>query len=162
MKTIISFLLFISLVACSCCDPDPMIEYQIGDTHPDGGTVAVVDEDGQHGLIVSDVLGTYQWAPTNDPINTTTLDDGEFNTAEIVSVLGAGTYAAKVCQDLGPGWFLPSYQEMNDIRMNMGDPETFWTSTETPGLTSQAVTVPGPNANREKSMLLSVRAAKRF
>ena len=66
---------------------------------------------------------------------------GEANTAAIVSALGAGTYAAKLCADLNVGgcddWYLPSAGELDAIYTQLGPAGSngftsgnYWSSTE--------------------------------
>ncbi|MFH1830609.1 MAG: Ig-like domain-containing protein [Pseudomonadota bacterium] len=53
----------------------------------------------------------------------TALGTGQSNTTNIVTVQGAGNYAAQLCDDLAVGvyndWFLPSKDELNKIYINL-------------------------------------------
>jgi hypothetical protein len=70
----------------------------------------------------------------------TSLIDGKANTTTIISVLGAGTYAAKICDDLEAfghsDWYLPSRDElsaMEDNQTSIGNFDTekgYWSSSE--------------------------------
>jgi len=70
----------------------------------------------------------------------TSLNDGKTNTADIVATLGAGDYAARICNDLTAfghsDWYLPSRQEleaMEDNKNQIGNFDTgkgYWSSTE--------------------------------
>ena len=58
----------------------------------------------------------------------------------IVTVQGAGSYAAKLCDDLVLGgyndWYLPSKDELNQLYLNkteiggFGDIQSYWSSSE--------------------------------
>jgi len=70
----------------------------------------------------------------------TSLTDGKANTTTIVNILGAGTYAAKICDDLEAfghsDWYLPSRDElsaMEDNKTAIGNFDTgkaYWSSSE--------------------------------
>lgn len=116
----------------------------------EGGIIAYLDTMTGTGLIVaiSDLGNTMPWDP-NSPsggfLQTfDTLDyigSGSINTAGIVAALGAGTYAAKACEDLvlnsKSDWFLPSLDEQSEIWKNLHNKgkgnfanAVYWTSTE--------------------------------
>jgi len=70
------------------------------------------------------------------------IGTGQSNTEKIVSVLGNGTYATKICFDLirngYSDWFLPSkdeLEEMFDLTGQYALPENdyYWASTESGG-----------------------------
>ena len=78
-------------------------------------------------------------------VASTAIGMGEANTQDIVTLVGAGTYAAKVAQDYTSGvivangtWFLPSKGELqamftNTMAAGVGNfrpDEYYWTSSE--------------------------------
>ena len=79
------------------------------------------------------VYGVPGSGSTNSDIGT-----GAENTITIVGLVGSGAYAARICHDLSLGgyddWFLPSYEEMKQMRglytAGIGDFTTneYWTS----------------------------------
>jgi hypothetical protein len=113
-----------------------------------GGIVFYVDGTGQHGLIAatSDQSTGSQWY--NDSYQTigatgTAIGTGLSNTTLITSIQGAGSYAAKICEDYTvteglvtySDWYLPSKDELYKLYENRvaiggfagGD---YWSSTE--------------------------------
>jgi len=75
----------------------------------------------------------------------TIIGTGKSNTTTIVAAVGAGTYAAQLCNDLTIGgysdWFLPSKDELNEIYNELHDQtpplggftdDDYWTSSEHP------------------------------
>ena len=121
----------------------------------EGGKVAYILESADpgyvagemHGLIadLSDRSTDIQWYNGSNVTTNATgqaIGTGNSNTNSIVSVQGAGTYAAKVCYDLNTGgktdWYLPSVLEMTKltifatadaISLNRSG-ENYWSSTE--------------------------------
>lgn len=98
----------------------------IGD-YRDGGVVFYVDGTGQHGLVcaVSDQSLGIKWFNGTYIVTGATGDDigtGQANTSAIVTIQGAGNYAAQVCNDLSSNgyddWFLPSKEELKDMYQN--------------------------------------------
>jgi hypothetical protein len=118
--------------------------------HYQGGVIVWVDSSGIHGLIAAlvDVGGDIEFEDGANSANYvgTSYTDGAANTAALVADMGAGTYAAKACDDYAGGgytdWYLPSIYEMQIILdnnyvlgANACDWETFpynyyWTSTQ--------------------------------
>jgi hypothetical protein len=124
-----------------------------------GGKIAYIDNTGQHGFIIAP---DQNWNPNNNNQNPpgwwngsyvltnatgTAIGTGLTNTNLIVSVQGAGSYAAKLCADLVLGgyddWFLPSRDELQKIgenRVALGEfsecgsmsmePCSYWSSSE--------------------------------
>ncbi len=99
-----------------------------------GGIVAYILQAGDpgydanvpHGLIAapSDQSTSAQWSSYDVLTGATATDigTGNANTNTIVSVLGAGSYAAKLCYDLVlngySDWYLPSNDELNKLHLN--------------------------------------------
>jgi len=100
----------------------------------------------QHGLIAApvDQSTSIQWTDavswTTTGATATALGTGNANTNTIVSIQGAGNYAAKLCYDLESGgyddWYLPSKDELNILFLNQvligGFDNTtgYWSSSE--------------------------------
>ena len=116
------------------------------------GVVFWVDHTGQHGLICSktDIDGGsgVQWYNGSNTITGATSDyDGASNTTTIIVSQGAGTYAAKLCEDYSTtgtsagDWYLPSIDELSKIyhtkyeinkalNTNSFEVAYYWSSTE--------------------------------
>lgn len=125
-----------------------------------GGIVFSLDEDGQHGYVITDYdLDTCDWSNGDESIVLPNSTDyynqygmsafdvgaGKINTDLIVNALGNGNYAAKICKDLVlngyDDWFLPSRLEIIMLKnsnifsaspFNDTNPEWgfYWTSNE--------------------------------
>lgn len=119
-----------------------------------------------HGLVYVP-LGNprYQWSTVSFQ-NTliggldSSIGSGPQNTTKIVTTIGAGTYAAKVCNDLilegYSDWYLPPIDEVMLIRSNI-----FWSSTEFDS--SRAWSKMGARANHfAKSAERYVGAVRKF
>ena len=81
----------------------------------------------QHGLIaaITDQITGIQWYNESfvaTGATGTAIGTGQANTTTIVTIQGAGSYAAQLCNDLTVGayndWFLPSKDELNKLFMN--------------------------------------------
>ncbi len=126
---------------------------EIGQTYA-GGIVFWVDPSNPaHGLVCTPTnTSTVKWH-NGDYIYTGALDStigaGAANTTQIISVYGAGSYAAQVCNDLVlsgySDWYLPSKLELNLMYENIGpgdalglgnvgnfSTQSYWSSTEHP------------------------------
>jgi hypothetical protein len=111
----------------------------------EGGIKFYVDSTGQHGLIAApnDLSIDIKWTSGGPVlINAfgTALGTGQTNTTAIVTAVGNGSYAAKVCDDYESNgysdWFLPSRDELNLMykhKASIGgfNPDaSYWSSSE--------------------------------
>lgn len=103
-------------------------EIKIGDFYQ-GGIVAYIDYTGRHGLIAAPydqntgiAWSKYSVMPYFTGARGTSIGTGKSNTDEIIQYLGAGQYAAIVCDALVlndyDDWFLPSKDELNELFKN--------------------------------------------
>jgi hypothetical protein len=133
-----------------------------------------------HGRIAapSDQSAGIQWYNgTNVMTNATgtAIGTGNSNTNTIVTVQGAGSYAAQLCYDLVlngySDWYLPSFDELTRLYVNMntiggfvngGD---YWSSTEISPTTDKAWSIwfnLGDQFQSQKSSSYRVRAIRGF
>ena len=106
----------------------------VGDSYG-GGIVAYIlvngdtgyDPNVQHGLIAAtaDQSAGIQWDNGENKVTgatDTAIGTGQANTTAIVTIQGAGSYAAQLCNDLTVGgyndWFLPSKDELDKLYIN--------------------------------------------
>ncbi len=118
-----------------------------------GGLIFYFDTSDGTGLVAhkdEDVVRPWDFNQFNDLIElggtNQTLGSGVSNTDSIVTKLGDGTYAAKICSDLVvqtyTDWYLPSLDELHEMYDGLHDKgfgnfsnEKYWSSTES-GATS--------------------------
>jgi len=163
-------------------------EYNIGETGPAGGLIFYVNpnyaNDGWRYLEAApnDQSTGILWDYGKDVATgatATVVGTGQANTQTIVKALGAGSYgsyAAQLCDDLTQGgyseWFLPSKDELNEMRENLylnsvGDfaEYYYWSSSESNSYASLAWTqhfTTGGQCTTNKITNLRVRAVRAF
>lgn len=121
--------LLVTVISCTSdnnSNPNPVpnpTNYTLGGVGPAGGKIFYLDSTGSHGYEMAGSLGTAKWQnitnlgqATNIAGLGTAVGTGETNTNQIVSTLGNGNYAAKLCADYTKNgfsdWFLPSKDEL--------------------------------------------------
>jgi len=146
LKKTIQSLVILSLVFAVSCKKEKENPLAIGMKYQ-GGIIAYIDATGEHGLIAAseDQSEGIAWDYNNynDFVATdatgTAIGTGQSNTTKIVAALGAGNYAAKICNDLVlngyDDWFLPSTDELILLYQNRDliggfNSGTYWSSTE--------------------------------
>jgi len=126
MKTFVVLSLFFA-VACSSDNGDDIP--RVGQPYQ-GGIVAYIDETGKHGLIAApeDQSPGIQWyngSYIETGATAIAIGTGKSNTEKIIEEQSAGTYAAKLCDDLVlngySDWFLPSKDELNELYKNRAE-----------------------------------------
>lgn len=182
MKTLLT-IAAIGLLITSCKKKDvepttPQPVTSVGASYA-GGTVFYLSADGQHGMVVTQDLGTYPWSVGPDSSLTNCDDDfgtGLQNTQNIVTATGSGSYAAKVCLDLNlngySDWYLPSKEELYKVYQNEttnGFSGTYWSSTEVVYQNSSygwfikwGPGIPFSSNMTDKSSQFKVRAVRNF
>jgi hypothetical protein len=119
----------------------PVVVYEVGDTGPAGGIVFYVSNEGLNGLEAAPAdQGQARWGCFGTDIsgaNGTAVGTGEPNTADIIVGCDEST-AALVASTYGPGWYLPSRDELNILFVLNEDgigsgyePTFYWSSSET-------------------------------
>ena len=158
-------------------------EYNIGETGPAGGLIFYVnpnyETDGWRYLEAapSDQSTRILWDYGKDVATgatATVVGTGQANTQTIVKVLGAGSYAAQLCNDLTQGdyseWFLPSKDELNEMRENLYlkglggfTYGSYWSSSENHARTAWFQYYKnGLQVNLVKTFYFRVRAVRAF
>ena len=152
----------------------------IGKTYQ-GGIIFYIDRTGAHGLIAAptDQSDGIEWN-NGSLIEIGATGTGLFNTNKIVTVQGAGSYAAMLCFNLVIGaysdWYLPSKDELNLMYQNIGpgaaEPLTniggffsayYWSSSETAFSNAWAKNfIDDIPYNSNKSFTHAVRAVRAF
>jgi hypothetical protein len=103
------------------------------------------------------------------------IGDGNVNTDAILAEMctnssGADVYAANLCRDLGPEWFLPSREELflihtNLVMNNLGNFEanSYWSSTEADSLLAWMTRLGSLNQGfADKELPAHVRAIRSY
>lgn len=125
--------------------PTPTPAHTIGESFG-GGIIFLLDGSKEHGLIAAPSDQSIGIAWSNGSLiatgaNSTSMGDGNANTNLIVSTLGSGNYAAKLCYDLVLGgysdWYLPSLGDLDIMYTNKTTIGGFvnsyyWSSSESP------------------------------
>ena len=156
----------------------------IGKTYQ-GGIIFYIDSTKSHGLIAAaqDQDTGLQWSNGSYVLTgaaNTALGFGKANTASILTAQGAGSYAAKLCDELVIGaysdWYLPSKDELNLMYTRIGQgaaapltniggfaPGSYWSSSETAtnGAWSQNF-MAGSQLGYYKNAAFYVRAIRAF
>ncbi len=158
--------------------------YALRDTGPAGGLIFYVKEGGYSDgwmyleAAPSDQGTGIQWYNGSYMVTGaigTAIGTGQANTTAIVTIQGAGSYAAQVCNDLTVGgyneWFLPSKDELNLMYENLYlvvggffTDRVYWSSSETTDYYAwyQSFYSGGQYNNWPKSNSARVRAVRAF
>jgi len=157
----------------------------IGRRNYQGGIIAYILQSGdpgydanvQHGLIAapsnqSTGIAWWNGSYVTTGATATALGTGNANTNTIVSVQGAGSYAAKLCYDLVlngySDWYLPSKDELNKLYLNQTAIGGFaaayyWSSSEYDNINAWFQNFnDGGQGNYYKSTTYYVRAVRAF
>jgi hypothetical protein len=127
-------LVILAALLITGCAPTTPMPVAVGDSYG-GGIVAYIlvngdkgyDPSVQHGLIAAtaDQSTGIQWyngSYVETGATDTAIGTGQANTTTIVTIQGAGSYAAQLCNDLTEGgyddWFLPSKDELSKLYLN--------------------------------------------
>jgi hypothetical protein len=168
----------------SFCDGQPtwtqggcQVSYEIGDQGPAGGIVFYVSNEGLNGLEAAPAdQGQAQWGCNRKVISQamgSAIGTGAQNTAAIIAGCGETT-AAKVASAYGPGWYLPSIDELEQLYLQrevvgglFGDAsiDPHWSSTSEPSRFAHTVGVSGGQVTKgiwQKRVMLRVRAVRSF
>ena len=158
-------------------------QFKIGDFH-EGGIIFHIEPGGGHGLIASvhDVSNNAPWSPAESVTGAVSTFNGFENTSGIVASLGAGDYAAYLCDTLQSGgyndWYLPAADELyllfkaryniNKILEEDGNESTsglkadaYWSSTEKAS-SKAALSDFGSIRAGDKNIGAAVRAIRSF
>jgi len=154
-----------------------------------GGIVAYIFEPGNsnyvegkcRGLILSTTNFSAQWGCYGTNIsgasNTIEVNAGQLNTNAILSGCSTSGIAARICSNLGTGWFLPSNNELANImveqivlgRSDLTNGESYLTSTQAlnvPSTRAYINTISGSsflfNGSIDKNVSCTFRAVKYF
>jgi hypothetical protein len=163
------------------------VSINIGDSYG-GGKVAYILQNGDPGYVAGEVHGLIAapsdqvttgivWSNAGNNIVTgatgTAIGTGLSNTNAIVSVQGAGSYAAKLCADLSlngyTDWYLPSKDELNKLYINrafvggFANNVLYWSSTESGSASARAQDFTNVfQGNYSKNVSFYVRAIRSF
>jgi len=194
MKKVILFLVLsltlsavIGLVGCGGSQTTLLLTYTVGDTGPAGGLIfydkgSYSDDWRYLEAAPSDQSTGMQWHNGTYVVTGaagTAIGTGQANTTAIVTIQGAGNYAAQLCNDLTEGgysdWFLPSKDELNLMYTNLevygvggfaDDYYTsdYWSSSEydAPNAWGQYFANGNQYANYSKNLYERVRAVRAF
>ena len=142
-------LIIVVFLIPGCESPILPLTYTVGDTGPAGGLIFYdkgSSSDGWRYLEAapSDQSTGIQWYNGNYVVTGATgtaIGTGQANTTAIVTIQGAGNYAAQLCNDLTVSgyndWFLPSKDELDLMYENLNlagvggfAATTYWSSSE--------------------------------
>jgi len=145
------------ILAYECCNPIPTpttttttttVNLSVGAFYQGGIIASSSIQENQIMIVSLEDLGSFTWwnrSYVTTGATATGLKTGSVNTDTIISVQGAGIYAAERTRDNILPWSLPSKDELNEIYVNFsaidagmansgGDPfstaSPYWSSTE--------------------------------
>jgi len=151
----------------------------VGDYYQ-GGIVAYVDNTYEHGLIAapydqSEGIQWYNGSYVSIDASDTSIGKGQFNTTRIIQAQGAGSYAAKICDNLVlngyDDWFLPNRDELlelyykRNIIGGFDSSANYWISCSLIGYNYDALCLDFSNGAlswQDRSMQYRVRAVRYF
>ncbi|MFT4059599.1 MAG: IPT/TIG domain-containing protein [Legionella sp.] len=151
-----------------------------------GGTIACLNG-GLNNLIAATADNTssigIQWGGLGTTTNAQSDTDGAANTTTIVGILGAGSYAAQLCNDFEVDsqgntscqagnacyndWFLPARDQLNCLFINRiavgGFADVYWSSTERTAFSAWYQDfISGTQASTSKDLDIRVRCVRVF
>ena len=156
----------------------------VGDSYG-GGIVAYILQSGDTGYIEGETHGLiaatadrstgiqwYNGSYVEAGAIGTAIGTGQDNTTAIVTIQGAGSYAAQLCNDLTEGgyddWFLPSKDELNKLYINRDAiggfaEDYYWSSSEYDASNAwDQLFINGYQNYNGKYVTLPVRAVRAF
>lgn len=163
----------------------PIVAYTIGQL-VDGGVVAYILKDGNTGYdpliqkgLIADVADQLTSVKFSNNVTANAPDEsvgsGLANTNLIIAANasaesgdGGMNYAARLCTNKGAGWYLPSYYEMLQLKLNQvaiggfDSAATYWSSTTSGGFATECIFSSTSESSVIFGTLNKVRAIRSF
>jgi len=129
-----------------------------------GGIIIALTSPNSGTLIYPNNLQSAQWGCLGTSIPTSD-DNGVSNTNLIVGQCLESGIAARLCSDLGDGWFLPSLSEINQpaVKAYLNNSQRYWTSSQKDAGTAWSMNAQSSIPETlSKDEIASVRPLKQF